>query len=94
MTEKTKTTRSATAPTPETTEPTSKKTSGSHTKPTQPERMLEMLRRLEGVSLDELVAALDIQPHSARALISVHARKKHGLKVKATDGRYHIVPDG
>jgi plasmid maintenance system antidote protein VapI len=55
--------------------------------------MLEMLRRPEGVSLDELAAALGIQPHLVRALISIHARRKMGLTVKASGRRYRIVVD-
>ncbi|NMG39745.1 DUF3489 domain-containing protein [Chelativorans sp. ZYF759] len=57
--------------------------------PTQGERVAEMVDRPDGTSLVEIIEALEILPHSARALITVHLRKKRGWKVVCRDGRYY-----
>lgn len=57
------------------------------------ERLVEMLRRPNGVTIADIMAEFGVQAHSARALISVEARKKRGLDIrldKAT-GRYSIT---
>lgn len=57
------------------------------------ERLVEMLRRPNGVTIADIMAEFGVQAHSARALISVEARKKRGLDIrldKAT-GRYGIT---
>jgi hypothetical protein len=56
---------------------------------TKRERFDEMLRRPEGVALDEITGALKVQPHSARAMISV-ARKRLGKEIELVDGRYRL----
>lgn len=43
-----------------------------------------MLRRPEGATITQLIAALDWQPHSVRAAIST-LKKKRGLPVSAQD---------
>lgn len=57
------------------------------------ERLVEMLRRQNGVTIADIMVEFGVQAHSARALISVEARKKRGLAIrldKAT-GRYGIT---
>ncbi|MFN4274102.1 MAG: DUF2786 domain-containing protein [Aliihoeflea sp.] len=57
--------------------------------PTQGQRVAEMVDRPDGASLDEIVEALGVLPHSARALITVKLRKGLGWKVVCRDGRYY-----
>lgn len=45
------------------------------------ERLLAMLQRRNGATLDEITEAFGVQPHSARAIISVEIRKKRRLEV-------------
>jgi hypothetical protein len=56
---------------------------------TKRERFDEMLRRPEGVALDEITKAFQVQPHSARAMIST-ARKRLGKEIELVDGRYRL----
>ncbi len=57
------------------------------------ERLVEMLRRPDGATLEEIMGAFGILAHSARAIISVEARRKRGLEVKLdrATGRYSVV---
>lgn len=72
------------------------KTGTDSTKPkrqTVGERLLAMLQLRNGATLDEITEAFGVQPHSARAIISVEIRKKRGLDVtldRAT-GRYSVA---
>lgn len=56
------------------------------------ERLVDMLRRRGGVTIEEIMEAFGILAHSARAIISIEARKKRGLDVKLDreTGRYSI----
>lgn len=54
------------------------------------DRIIEMMRRPEGVSLAELVAEFETKPHTCRAQISVETRKR-GLKAVCLKGRYRIA---
>lgn len=56
-------------------------------------RLVEMLRRPGGVTIEEIMEAFGILTHSARAIISIEARKKRGLEVKLdrATGRYSIA---
>jgi hypothetical protein len=69
------------------------KTTGSKksSKPraTKRDRFDKMLQRPEGVSLDEITKAFEVQPHSARAMISV-ARKRLGKEIELVDARYRL----
>ena len=47
------------------------------------DQLLEMLRRPEGVTIQQLQGAFNILPHSARAMISM-AGKKLGRKIEGT----------
>ncbi|QQR68400.1 MAG: DUF3489 domain-containing protein [Alphaproteobacteria bacterium] len=47
-------------------------------------RLLDMMRRPEGATLDEMRTATGWQAHTARAMISRVARKKMGLRVMRT----------
>ena len=46
-------------------------------------RLIEMLRRSEGATVDEVVKALDWQAHTVRGAISGALKKKLGLKVES-----------
>jgi hypothetical protein len=76
--------------------PSPTKPNADSTKPkrhTVGERLLVMLQRRNGATLDEITEAFGVQPHSARAIISVEIRKKRGLEVtldRAT-GRYSVA---
>lgn len=57
------------------------------------ERLLAMLQRRNGATLDEITEAFGIQPHTARAVISVEIRKKRRLEVTLDrqTGRYSVA---
>jgi hypothetical protein len=66
------------------------------TRTTKQEQVLALLRRQEGASIDEIVAATDWQPHSARGFLSGAVKKRLGIDVvseKGEDGvrRYHVA---
>ena len=49
-------------------------------------QVIELLKRSEGVSLQDLMAATDWQAHSIRGFISGSLRKKMGLAIQSTTG--------
>lgn len=49
-------------------------------RPTRGDEVVELLRRKNGATIEEMVSRFDIQPHSLRAIISVESRKR-GLEV-------------
>lgn len=54
------------------------------------DRLVKLLGRRRGVTLDEASEALGIQPHSVRSLIS--RRVRHGgYRVAVKDGRYRVL---
>jgi hypothetical protein len=57
------------------------------------ERLVDMLQRPDGATLEEIMAAFGVLAHSARAIISIEARKKRGLDVKLdrATGRYSVA---
>jgi hypothetical protein len=62
-------------------------------------RLIEMLKRPKGASIDEIVAALKWQPHTVRGAIAGALKKKLGLEVTSEKdekrGRiYRIVGEG
>jgi len=60
------------------------------------DRLIAMLQRPTGASIDDLMAATGWQRHSVRGVLSGVVRKKRGLKIKtAREGTqlvYRIVP--
>lgn len=67
------------------------------TKTTKQALVLSMLRRANGASLDEIVAATDWQPHSVRGFLAGAVKKRLGIDViseKGRDGvrRYFVAP--
>ena len=60
------------------------------------DQVLALLRRQEGASTDEIVAATDWQPHSVRGFLSGAVKKRLGIDViseKGSDGarRYYVA---
>ncbi len=65
-------------------------------KTTKQDQVLALLRRQNGASIDEIVAATDWQPHSVRGFLSGAVKKRLGIDVvseKGEDGvrRYHVA---
>jgi hypothetical protein len=65
-------------------------------KPDQPrtlkkDRLVEMLRRPEGATIEEITEAFKILPHSARAMISVTA-KRLGVEATRDDRKAYRLP--
>jgi hypothetical protein len=63
---------------------------------TKQDQVLALLRRQTGASIDEIVAATDWQPHSARGFLAGAVKKRLGIEViseKGEDGvrRYHVA---
>jgi len=63
---------------------------------TKQERVLTLLSRAEGASLEEMMRATDWQKHSVRGFLAGTVKKKLGFQLtssKAKDGvrRYHIA---
>jgi hypothetical protein len=60
------------------------------------DQVLVLLRRQNGASIDEIVAATDWQPHSVRGFLSGAVKKRLGIDViseKGADGvrRYYVA---
>jgi hypothetical protein len=65
-------------------------------KTTKQDQVLALLRRQDGASIEEIIAATDWQPHSARGFLSGAVKKRLGIDViseKGTDGvrRYYVA---
>ena len=60
-------------------------------------RLIEMLKRLKGASIDEIVEALEWQPHTVRGAIAGALKKKLGLDVTSEKdekrGRVYRIAD-
>lgn len=59
------------------------KTERAHRTDSKQAKLIEMLRRPEGASIAEVVAALQWQPHTVRGAIAGALKKKLGLKVES-----------
>lgn len=61
---------------------------------TNGDKMAALAAQPNGFSLDDVIAKLGVQPHTARAMISVELRKKRNLIVvlDREAGRYRIQP--
>jgi hypothetical protein len=55
-------------------------------------KLIEMLKRPDGATIDEIVKALDWQAHTVRGAMSGALKKKLGLKVESekVDGRGRV----
>lgn len=62
-------------------------------KPNKSELVLDLLRRQEGATLDELVATTGWLPHTARAALTGLRKKGHAIERRTTDGisRYAVT---
>ena len=65
-------------------------------KTSKQDQVLVLLRRQQGASIEEIVAATDWQPHSVRGFMSGAVKKRLGIEVvseKGEDGirRYHVA---
>jgi hypothetical protein len=72
--------------------PTDKGKAGKPRTGTKQETLIAMLRRPEGATIDEIVAATDWQKHTVRGAISGALKKKHGLTVESekVEGRGRV----
>ncbi|MBN9347895.1 MAG: DUF3489 domain-containing protein [Devosia sp.] len=73
-----------------------KKAPAPQSKTTKQDQVLALLRRQNGASINEIVAATDWQPHSARGFLSGAVKKRLGIDVISETGadgvrRYHIA---
>ena len=73
-----------------------KKPNAAQTKTSKQDQVLALLRRQQGASIDEIVAATDWQPHSVRGFLSGAVKRRLGIDVisdKGADGirRYHVA---
>lgn len=61
---------------------------------TNGDKVAELAAQPNGFSLDEVVAKLGVQPHTARAMISVELRTKRKMNVvlDRVAGKYRILP--
>ena len=54
--------------------------------PTKQDQLLTLLRRPQGVTIEQAAKALDWQPHSVRGVISGVLKKRLGLAVTSAKG--------
>ena len=73
-----RTTKTAKTAKPSKIKTTKAKKTDAPKKPTREQQLAEMLRRPEGVTVQQVQDAFGIQPHSARAQLSVIGRKLGG----------------
>ncbi len=74
-----------------------RKAPAPQSKTTKQDQVLALLHRQRGASIEEIVAATDWQPHSARGFLSGAVKKRLGIDViseKGNDGvrRYYVAP--
>jgi hypothetical protein len=75
---------------------TRKATSAPAKQTSKQDQVITLLRRQNGATIDEIVAATDWQPHSVRGFLSGAVKKRLGIDVlseKGEDGarRYHVA---
>jgi hypothetical protein len=61
-------------------------------RPTRADEVVELLRRTNGATIEEMVKRFGIQAHSLRAIISVESRRR-SLKVELVGkAHYRVIP--
>jgi len=94
MTTKTKAKKSKAPKAPKTQKGT--KAPGAKRTGSKQEKMIEMLRRPDGMTLDEACKAFDWQRHTVRGAMAGALKKKLGLKIESGDaerGRVYKIVD-
>jgi hypothetical protein len=61
-------------------------------RPTRGDEVVELLRRKDGATIEEMVKRFGLLPHSIRAIISVESRKR-GLKVELVGKAHYRLAD-
>lgn len=56
------------------------------------QRLAEMAARPEGFTIEEMMETFGILEHSARALVSTELRKRRGINIVSSKGRYTVAP--
>lgn len=59
---------------------------------TNGERLAKLAEKPDGFTIEDITTMLGVLPHTARALISVELRKKRGLNIVTSEGRYRVAP--
>ena len=61
---------------------------------TNGERLAQLAAQPDGFTIEEIIEMLGVQPHTARAMISVELRTKRKMNVvlDRVAGRYRILP--
>ena len=56
------------------------------------DNLIRLLSRAAGSTMDEILAEVKVQRHTARAMIST-LRTKRDIRIDLVDGRYKIIED-
>lgn len=64
---------------------------GARPRPTKKQRMIDMLRRPEGATVNQIAVALGWQPHTVRGYMTDVLRKKVGLEIVVMTERVYGI---
>jgi hypothetical protein len=76
---------------------TPKPKSAEPKKPKEPrvtngDRIAKLAEQPDGFSIEDVTTMLGVQPHTARAIISVELRQRRGINLVCSKGRYTVAP--